>query len=245
MVWLGQEEFFYQVAQGSVDGHFSLFKFGKNPNTGLSEVPIWDGQSEYTYPATAGTMGVASGSAVDNSTGTGARTLQVFGLDENWDLADEEIIMNGQTPVGTVNQYIRLFRAKVLTAGSLENQAGDIYVGDGGHTAGVPVNRYIKVTAPANQTLMALYSIPAGYEGYMTQLKTFVGKGKDGELLLKARPFGEVFQNKFTAEIYERGYESDFRPPLKFEPKTDIQMRVDMATGTVVSGSFSMVFKNI
>ena len=45
--------------------------------------------------------------------GTGARTVLIEGLDENYDIQSETVTMDGTTNVVTTNTYIRLFRMTV------------------------------------------------------------------------------------------------------------------------------------
>lgn len=73
-------------------------------------------------------MSVSSTNANDTAAGTGARTVLITGLDENYNDVTESIILNGLTGVNTTKQFIRVFKVRVTTAGSGATAAGDIYV---------------------------------------------------------------------------------------------------------------------
>ena len=75
------------------------------------------------------TLSVVSASANDASGGTGARTVEIQGLDSNWNLLTETVTMNGLTPVVTTQEhFLRVFRARVVTAGSLQSNAAQITI---------------------------------------------------------------------------------------------------------------------
>jgi len=121
--------FMLEVVKGNVPGHSAINKFGQNPAVATTGEDVWSGGGTYAfYPTTAQNMEILSDSANDTAAGTGARTVQVFGLDENWEEATETVILNGTTPVALTNTYIRMFRAVVLTAGSVETNDGNLIV---------------------------------------------------------------------------------------------------------------------
>ena len=75
----------------------------------------------------------------------------------------------------------------VATAGSGESAVGSITAENAGTVYGHIDNGY-------NQTLMALYTIPAGYNGYVIKGRASVGQGKAVEMDFYARTFGGVFR---------------------------------------------------
>jgi hypothetical protein len=89
--------------------------------------------------------------------GTGARTLRIQGLDSSYNFAEETVDMDGTTTVTTTQTFLRVFRMSVETAGSTGNNEGTITVT---YTGGSDVAATI--SQGNGQTLMALYTIPAG-----------------------------------------------------------------------------------
>jgi len=97
------------VQKGIVDNFSGIQKFGYNASVGSSFETIWtDGTDLYVYPTTATTAVATSSSTDDNGS-----TVHVFGLDENYDLADEVITVGGSASTTT---FIRMHRAFVASA---------------------------------------------------------------------------------------------------------------------------------
>ena len=102
-----------------------------------------------------------------------------------------------------------------------------------------------------NQTLMALYTVPAGKTAYMTHFDVFLAgasRSSDFDVKLVARNSGGVFQIKHHAAMIDGGnthLRIDYAPYNKFPAKTDIEMRVQALTGGVtvaaVSASFDLI----
>jgi hypothetical protein len=163
------EEFFLQVARGQVQGHRSVTVFGFNPDVDQTQVSVWPLPSLITFPSAALQMTVSSSSANDTSAGTGARTIVVQGLDADYNEISETVTMNGQTAVTMTKAMLRVNYAYVLTAGSGNSAAGDIYIGTGTVTAGVPATAYDIIKLDYNVTTTGSFTIPAGYTAYVSQ----------------------------------------------------------------------------
>ena len=223
-----------RAAQGR-DGLDTEYKFGFNADISNTEETVWDEGGIYVYPGSAAQWKVSSSSTDDDDGGTGALTVRIYGLDANYDLQNEVITLDGQTVVMTVKSYIRVFRGIVLTAGSGGVNAGDIYVGTGTVSSGVPAVKYLKITATMNQTLMALWTVPKDTWFYMTALmaSTYGNSSQSLMFRLVARPFGEVFQTKSKFLLFRSPVEWDYRIPLRFKPKTDIEVRAVTSSGTI------------
>jgi hypothetical protein len=163
------EPFELQVSRGQIQGHRNVTVFGFNPDVDTTQVSVWPLPSLITFPASAIQMTVSSSSANDTSAGTGARTIVVQGLDANYNEVSETVTMNGQTAVTMTAALLRVNYAYVLTAGSGNGAAGDIYIGTGTVTAGVPATVYDIIKFDYNVTTTGSYTIPAGYTGYVSQ----------------------------------------------------------------------------
>lgn len=163
------EPFELQVSRGQIQGHRNVTVFGFNPDVDTTQVSVWPLPSLITFPASAIQMTVSSTSADDTSAGTGARTVVVQGLDANYNEVTETVTMNGQTAVTMTASLIRVNYAYVATAGSGNGAAGDIYIGTGTVTAGVPATTYDIIKFDYNNTTTGSYTVPAGYTGYVSQ----------------------------------------------------------------------------
>ena len=242
------EPFELQVARGQISFHEFVHKFGFYDSVTTSLTTIWSQGGVYSYLASASTLYISSSSTDDAAAGTGARTVTVSGLDNNFDEKVETVTLNGQSGVelngGT---WMRVNRIVVNTAGSGGANAGVLYVGtEATPSSGVPTNKYATVAAGDNQTLMMIYTIPRGYTGYVTQkdVSASSSAGKFAILSLVARPFGGVFNVKDRV-LSSQGYSSIVYPyPLKFTEKTDLEIRAkaDSAGGSVtVSAALDII----
>ena len=76
--------FYLEVARGRLEEHSSIFKFARSEAIVVNESVVWDGGGNYTFLEAAETMDVVSTSADDVAAGVGARTMIIYGLDENY-----------------------------------------------------------------------------------------------------------------------------------------------------------------
>jgi hypothetical protein len=130
-------------------------KFGRNPDVDTAaDEDIWDAGGTWSLPATASAHDIASTDAADAAAGTGARTVQVWGL-QNWGTREssEIVVLDGVTPVATTKSYVLIHRMQCLTFGSGKTNAGDI-------TAKVGATTHAQISIGVAQTLMAIYGIP-------------------------------------------------------------------------------------
>ena len=222
------EPFELQVSRGQIAYHKTNFKFGFNPDIDNSLETVWAQGGLYSYLAAASVLKVSSSSTNDASAGTGARTVTLSGLDANYDEISEDVTLNGQTAVNTTQEFLRINRMTVNTAGSGGKNAGVIYAGTGTVTSGVPANKYATIAIGDNQTLMALWTVPRGYTAYLTQVDITVATIQNNKYCtgsLVARPFGGVFQVKDKFVKSESSHNQNYTFPLKFDEKTDLEVR--------------------
>lgn len=241
------EPFDLQVARGQITGHKTLFKFGNNSDINGSLESIWSHGGLYVYPTAAIQMKVSSSDDNDTALGTGARTIVVSGLDANYNEISETVTLAGQTVVLTTNTFIRVFRAFVVTAGSGGTAAGTIYVGDGIVTGGVPATVYAEIPLGENQTLMAVWTVPAGYTMYIYRGTFSAASNNASQYILGKfmfRPFGGVFRNAADITANSNAVPYDFEIPLALPEKSDIEARAIALSGTnfYVTASFEGIY---
>ena len=246
------EPFELQIARGQIAWHNPLFKFGNNPSVGNTLETIWAEGGLYSYLTAATVLKVSSSSTDDTSAGTGARTVQLYGLDGDYNEINELVTLNGQTAVNTTQSFLRINRMVVRSAGSGGANAGVIYAGTGTVTTGVPANVYASVNGVtgANQSLMALWTVPAGYTAYLLQYDISNGTSSQTpavcKLILAVRPYGEVFQSKDVKSLTTGMHvEETFAIPQKFTEKSDIEVRAISSSASVsfdISAAFEIVY---
>ena len=222
------EPFELQVARGQITMHRSFCQFGANGAVGTSLETVWVGSSLYTFPAAAAATTISSSSADDASAGTGARTVLVEGLNASYEAVSESASLNGQTGVTLTNQYLRVNKVTVLTAGSGGTSAGSIYVGTGTVNTGVPANIINRTGSSSNESESAFYTVPAGYTAFITRFTMSSANSTANtftRFILRIRPYGGVFGYKAIYNIPGNGiYECEAAYPLAVPEKTDLDI---------------------
>jgi len=227
-------DFFLQIRKKKIMGHTPKSLGGLNPSTGTSWETIWPVGGVITYPSSSTQLTLSSDHADDTSAGTGAQTAKISGLDDEFNEISEEITLNGQTGVTTVNSYYRVNSVYCMTAGSNGSNKGNVYAGEGTITAGVPATPYWCVQAGTNRSGTASYTVPIGMTLYMMNLElsntslTSVACFK----FAKTSPGGILMSSNVFACASNRGKE--LRSAPGFGPGTDIQFmsKVDSGTST-------------
>jgi hypothetical protein len=162
------EEFPLQVSRGQIPGHRVVQVFGYNGDVDQSEESVWPNGGTVPHPTTASVLKISSSSASDTAAGTGARTVYIGGVDSNFDEIGETVTLNGQTAVNTANSYRYVNYFYVATVGADTKNAGNINVGTGTVTAGVPAVLYDMIAIGYNQRTTGHFCVPTGYTGFLT-----------------------------------------------------------------------------
>ena len=243
-----QEPYELQVSKGQVAGASSLYKFGYNPDINGTEETVWSQGGDVVWPAAAFTAFISSSSTADTSAGTGAQTVTVEGLDENYAVQSVTVSMNGQTQVqiGDASGWIRINRAFVATAGSGGTAAGTVYIAATGVSSGVPTGTIYASITDGNQTQMAVYTVPASHTLYLDDLIFTAAislANNYATVKLNTRDFGSnVFRTKFINVLQSNELIVDFEFPLAIPEKTDIECRaVTSNTNNQIGASFQGV----
>ena len=234
------------IARGHSKGYKSLYKFGYNPDVDGDEETIWSQGGTFNYPTGAVTMFVSSTSANDANGGTGANSILIQGLDENYDEIEETVLLNGQTQVATQKSYLRLYRAFVTLAGTGGTAGGIIYVGSSVATSGVPNTTIYANLHLGNQTQIAAYTVPAGYTLYLDDINFTAGlsqANKTATCTFVSRDFGSnVFRSRFINVLQSNQLITKFEYPQPYYEKTDLECRVSTnTTNNAIGASFQGV----
>jgi len=234
------------ISRGHSQGYRTLYKFGYNPDVDTTEETVWGNAGNYIWLDNAVTMFVSSTSANDSGTGTGARTILIQGLDENYNEIEETITLNGQTQVSTQLSYLRVYRSFVTLAGSNEGTSGVIYIGSSGATGGVPNSSVYASISIGNQTQIAAYTVPAGYTLYIDEINFTAAVSQAQKLVhckFNSRDYeSNVFRTRFVQVIQSNQLIQSFKYPQGFAEKTDLECRVSTdTTNTAIGASFQGV----
>jgi hypothetical protein len=239
------EPFDLQVSRGQIQGHRNVTVFGFNPDVDSTQVSVWPLPSLITFPESALQMTVSSTSANDTSAGTGARTVVVQGLDANYNEVSETVTMNGQTAVTMTTAMLRVNYAYVGTAGSGNSAAGDIYIGTGTVTAGVPATAYDIIKFDYNNTTTGSYTIPAGYTAYVSQGLFSTGQAGGSNAVqgrLLSRGVDNIRRTAAITTINNGVANYVFEYPLAIPQKTTLEATaIGSSTNNAVSSMFILV----
>ena len=220
------------IQKGLVENYSGIHKFGLNTAVGSSFETIWDGNNTYSYPSSAGTA-TATSSDTDDNTGT----VEIQGLDSNYDLATETLTIGGSA--GSTS-FIRVFRAVMKTANTGTSNVGTISIT-------VSSTTVAQIRPTYGQTLMCVYTVPRKYNAYLMQLD--VGSSKDLEnevrFVTKEIENGNVWNTK--AFITTRGgfIEKNYAIPVVISAKTDIELIAKASATSAVSGGFELILEKI
>jgi hypothetical protein len=235
------------ISAGEVDGYSAIHKFGRNPNVGNIPETIWmhGGIYQYLDVDSDSTIYAYSASADDGPGNDGARTITVQGLDNDFNLIEETITVNGAASTAS---FLRVYRAFVATAGVLTANDGNILIStaaSGGGTVLADIGVIgTGTTTGLGQTQLALYTIPAGKTGYLTTWNIGVAPMNNAvtvTLLARELDGGAPFRSKDIVDIVGGYTTQNYSIPIRFPEKTDIEVRGTGDTGSVISSSFDII----
>lgn len=256
MLRADQIKFLEFFAAADMVEYRTLNKFGYNADVDTATDPedIWSGGGVWVPPTQARIHAIVSSDAADAAAGTGLRTIRVFGLDTDGNEIQEDITLNGVTPVNTVNSYIIIQRMYGLTAGSGEVNAGTITATaatDSTITAEIPIGK--------SQTQMAIYCVPTGwtlfvsdYYGSITrpgatgggmfemELWSYADFGNGGSVWRLRHELGGAIEGNTKAVL-------NFKFPLVFPERTLVKLRCKSVTDndSIIDGGFDgLLIKN-
>lgn len=237
------EDLGINIAKDLVRGTDSINKFGYNPTANVVWETIWTPGIPMVYPNNSTNVSITSTSADDTPLGTGAQTVLLEGLDADYNAITETVTLNGLGPVMSTNNFIRLSRMLVASAGSAMGSVGIIKA----YIDGVQVSEISN--AYDNQSLQATYTIPKGKTGYITGMMCNAGKANKScmvGLFVRESTFGDsgVFHVKQLMELFRNTVNINFDVPIKVPEKSDIELRAKGEGPMGVGGTFSIILED-
>lgn len=198
---------------------------------------VWDDGSAYPWASLATAQTLYLDSSTNNANDRGLPII-IVGLDSSYDMQTEEIILdanNSTTSVATTKQFLRI--NNVYVNNGVTNE-GDITVrvtnGLGTLVAIIP--------AGFGRTMTAVYTVPAGYTGYL--LKGAASCTSASVIGFYIKYFGEGFKLQHVATVDSGQYNYDFPIPLPFPEKTDMDVRGIIGAGRCAVNWDMILYKN-
>lgn len=232
------EDDYLNISRNLVKGASFIHKFGAVPAMSNGDTgTIWD-KDDTPYPWSAfdtpGILTIATTTQNGNtSTLDNGKSITIVGLDENFNNQSETITISGSTGTGT-KTFARVYRAYV--SDSLTN-ANQIRVSRGG-------TEVLRISIGKAQTLMAIYTVPNGYHGYLTQCVASIQYGGDCTLDMFVRYPGGPFRIGHSGEVAGTGmpYHYQFTCPIMLPSKTDIDIRATVrSNNSRVTAAFDVI----
>jgi hypothetical protein len=219
------------IAIGEFRDTTAIDKFGYNSSVGATYETVWDAGDVYAYPGSAVALTATSaGGATDENV-----EITIIGLDENWAEQTEVVTLNASGVATTNNTFIRVFRAYTSNGQDL---TGTCNITNGGVT-------YAQIGTEFQQTMMAVYTIPAGKTGYLVSGNISSQKDKDVTAKLMMREFGGVIRTKGLVLTPGQPFQRQWVVPLAIPAKTDIEIRAKTgATGPIAAGFEIILVEN-
>ncbi len=228
------------------DSSHYVLKFGGSSSIASgTERIIQAGSFPYTGFLTAATTVriKAGGNAADTAAGVGARSIVVKGLDATGAELEETIVCAGASAsTSTTGTFVRVWRCQVLTTGTYAadidgSNVGDIVVET---TGGVEL-----ATIPADRgsTSLGVYTVPLGFEGYVTALGVTTDapirvrmKTRAG-ILTVAAPFTPAVTRLTAARVDPELQRDLSSAPVFVDELTDIFITAQRVTGSATTAS--------
>ena len=223
------------IAKGQFADITSIHKFGAVPAMSQNTSgTIWDVEdTDYPWSAfdTAGTLSIPAVNASDDG-----KSVVLVGLDNDYLELTETVTVSSASATSTTQSFKRIFRA-YITNGSVTN-VGDIEVEKGGTTVAT-------IKAGKAQTLMAIYTVPAGKTGYLLKGVATCQAGADATGDMFIRYFGQdSFRVGHSFEVSGSGgeYMYEFGIPVKIPEKSDIDVRCTVRSNNArVTAAFDLI----
>lgn len=227
-----QVPFWLAAEMGALEGIRVKDKFGLNLDVDINSTPedVWSLGGIYTgFPVTgtAETLEIFSSDAADTAAGTGARTVVIEGLNFDYDEITETVTLNGTTGVLTTQEFWRVNRAFVETAGSGEANAGNITIRMSTTTA----NLMAELPAGTSQTQQTSFTVPRNHSAYIFNFQSSLvrsnGAAGSGQISIRVRDnIDGVFRARRLYAISDgQGVASPL--DIKIPERSDIVIRVD------------------
>jgi hypothetical protein len=148
------------------DDLLAIRLFGRSASLAAdTPAALWSVGGYMTLLTTARILSIVSTSTADDLGSTGANYVQISGLDSNFNIITETVAMDGTTPVLTTQSFLRVNRARVVTAGTGRTNAGTI-------TATAQVDSAIQFQIEIGDSISqsTYFTVPAGYSLYTASI---------------------------------------------------------------------------
>jgi len=231
------EPFEMQVSRGQITNHApqNIFGYGTTPATAGLFRTVWENMAttEYVFPSSAVTMTLAGG-AGDTA------TITIVGLDANYNVISENIVLTGATGVTTTNSYLRI-NSMFVSAGSATNV---VTLTNGGVTyAQINTGVFNGTTSSLGASQQAVYTVPAGYTFYGWRYgaySSFNGNSANYTTYRAITNSSSGVQKLIVATPFNTNYEVQRHFPFPYTEKTDLRFQIASSAAAAATVSINI-----
>ena len=242
-------DFTVKASAGLIPGVSPFFKFGANYDIDTATTPedIHTLGGDFLFPTASSTLSVVSTSAQDGVGGTGIRNMTIEGLDSNYNLISEDVILDGINPVVTQKSFLRHHRSYGTLAGSAQVAVGNIIIT---HSEG----DICEILATEGQSLTATYTVPKNHILLLNVLVASIERtntNSSAEMHFEVKhPLQNVWRIQTSFSVVGAGASSFNRFTNQFFPITeqlDLKVKCESVSvnGSRVSAGFDGFLINL
>jgi len=213
-IYYPNEDTYLNIARGLVKGTMHVHKFGAVPSMSVNTTgSVWD-INNTLYPWSAFTS--ATTLTIEANVADNGVSVTIYGLDANYEDINETVTISAGAAT-TTKSFLRVYRAFASSPNS-----NDINIK-------ISTTTVARITSGLAQTLMAIYTIPAGYTGYLFHGTMTAQASADATGNMFVRYFGQTsFRVGHSFEVSGAGgqYDYTFSVPIAIPEKSDIDVRV-------------------
>ena len=213
-------DFPVRCATGRVEGIYPADKYGFNPSIEDTVEDIWNVGGVLQYLSSPETMDISSSSANDTAMGSGAQTIQLAGVDGNYEPLYETVTLDGINTVTTSNAFLRVNRMRVQTSGS-----GSVNEGDISAVATTAGTNQAQIPALTGSTTKSQFTVPSRYYAVVTSLTLGTLNNDQVESDLQVRTLNGSWITFYRLDFVESTFEQIFFSPIVIPPKSDVRQQ--------------------
>ena len=219
------------ILKGAIGDKTAFFLVGHNNSVAATNELVSAQSVAYVYLPKGQKITVGATSANDDTSGTGARTVKLWGVDSSYAYQTETITLAGADTVSTTNKFARVWKAEVYTSGSGGVNADEIQIMNDASDTTLQIS-----PAGWNSSQAAMITVPAGSTLYVIGWSASEDQAKATEVAIWERPEDLSFVRRDAAVIKQQYFERFLPMPLEFAAKSDIEIRAKSsgASGNVV-----------
>lgn len=243
------------VASGELPAMYSVKVHGRNPDVGTSIEDVWTQGGVMSWLTTAAVVHAWSSSANDANTTTasGTRTIRVTGLLAGFTATTEDLALNGTATVTSANSWIRINDVEALAVGTYDGTTTPLHgTVNISHGSTITAQLYVddSITCAIAQT--GRFSVPAGYDAYLSKVDISVASGKSANIYMFSRENADDIVAPYSAKkiigVYDGmvGYNPIQGEWSKFPAKTDIWIAAKAAAvNTSITVEMHLILKAV